>query len=139
VTAVLALSALLIAVQGVHANPDILRQPHCAGFPLRYGTSIGLMGPSIGKQHARSIMALAAIARGRDLHARGWMVWDERGNPWLGITQSSPPDLRKLWVFKVPPTFTSRAGVQVRFAPMTKPLPANYNIVDCPDALPYGG
>lgn len=138
----LALIAVLgLANGGVAAKhiPDVLRRVDCGGFPLRYGTLIGSSGPSIGRQRASSIMAIAAIAPGRDVHARAWVVWDERGNPWLGITDKTPADLRQLGAFKVAPTFVGGVGTQVRFAPMSTRLPAKYGLVDCPDALLFGG
>lgn len=90
--------------------------------------------PSAAKQYAASVMAVAAVTRGNDLQARAWVVWDEGAYAWLGITESSPADLRELWVLNSPPDF--RNSVKVRFTPMTKPLPKGYRLTDCPHALP---
>jgi|GEM_PF-2152129 len=129
---------LLVVTQGSQVNADTQRRVNCGGFSLRYGTTIGSMGPSVDKQRASSIMAVAAIAPAKDRHARAWLVWDERGNPWLGLTEKTPAELRRFWSFKVLPSFIGGVGTQVRFAPMTKPLPSKYRLVDCPDALIYG-
>ena len=82
-------------------------------------------------------MALGAVTTEKDLHARAWVVWDETGYAWLGIAKRSPADLKRFWKNPEPPDY--RFGVQVRFAPLTAPLPKKYQITDCPDALPYRG
>jgi hypothetical protein len=111
----------------------------CGGFPLDYGTAIGAIGPSRSELRARSIIAVAAITPDRgDLHARAWMVWDERGTAWLAIAKNSPNDLRQLWSLEPQPSFAGGVSLQVRFSPMTKPLPPKYRLVDCPDAKPFG-
>jgi hypothetical protein len=106
----------------------------CGGFPLRYETTIASRGPSATKQYISSVIAVAAVTAGEDLHARAWMVWDEGGFAWLGVAKNSPPDLRAMWAFGTPPEFHG-PGVQVRFTPLKKPLPKTYRLTDCPRAL----
>lgn len=110
-------------------------QTHCGGFPLSYGTTIAVIGPVVGKPRVASVVALGAVTAGNDLHARAWVVWDETGYAWLGLAQHSPAVLRRFWINPQPPEF--RAGVRVRFTPLTKPLPKPYLITDCPHALPF--
>jgi len=134
--------AVLLMTQpqgGLPGGANAARIVGCGGFPLQYGTTIGSVGPNNGKLRARSIIAVAAIASARgDAHARAWIAWDERSTAWLGIAKNSPADLQQLWSLKAPPSFAGGVGTQVRFSPLTRPLPPKYDLVDCPDALPYG-
>ena len=108
----------------------------CGGFPLRYGTTIASSGPTRAEQHASSVIALAAVTPVTGgSRARAWMVWDERGVGWLGIRRNSPSELRRLWTFPTQPDFTG-PGVQVRFTPLTRPLPKTYRLTACSDSLP---
>ena len=107
----------------------------CGGFPLPYETTIATRGTSNTTQYASSVIAVAAVTHDDDLHAQAWMVWDEGGFRYLGLTKRSPADLQSLWVFNRPPDF-SGPGVQVRFTPLQKPLPKPYHLTACPRALP---
>lgn len=128
-------TALARVASSASANPAIVG---CGGFPLPYETTISTRGPSATQQFASSVIAVAAVTVGSDLHARAWMVWDEGGFPWLGVAKGSPADLRALWVFDKAPDFHG-PGVQVRFTPLKKPFPKDkYSLTDCPRALPYG-
>ncbi len=111
----------------------------CGGFPLAYGTFIGVVGSrSGGMRRASSVMAVAAVTTHDDFRARAWMVWDERGLGWLAIAKGSPADLKRLWIFSPAPNFASGKGLQVRFTALRNPLPSKYRLTDCPDALPHG-
>jgi hypothetical protein len=106
----------------------------CGGFPLKFDTTIASAGPSRTRQYARSVVGLAAVipADESDYVPRAWMVWDETGMAWLGLRQTSPAPLRKLWLFPTQPQFYG-PGVQVRFTPMKGSLPRGYKLASCPD------
>jgi hypothetical protein len=133
---VFALVLATVGAAGTSAQAASDRSARCGGFPLHYGTSFASTGPSRSKQTASSVMAVAAITPGAessDLHARAWMVWDERGMSWLAIKKDSPDNLKRLWAFPTAPDFHVRG--QVQFTPL-KALPRSYTLTDCPDALP---
>lgn len=125
--------ALIASMRGADAASTEVR---CGGFPLPYGTSFAWTGPVGGRQRVSSVMAVAAVTKG-DLRARAWIVWDEIGEGWLGLAETSPSDLRALWTSKTPPTYHG-PGIQVRFEPFKRPLPKTYRLIDCPQALPFG-
>lgn len=118
------------------ASTVAARTVACGGFPLMYGTTIGGIGPSATDQRPSSVMAVAAVTLQHQVQAKAWIVWDERGYAWLGLSERSPADLKRLWGFREPLRFTG----PIRFTPTTKPLPQylpkQYRLTDCPDALP---
>lgn len=107
--------------------------PICGGFPLQYETTIGLTRP-VGshKNRASSVIALAGITRGDSLVPLAWIVWDERGEAWLAVTRSTPKELTALWTMsKSELDFSKYPELVVRFAPLLKPLPKAFSLVDC--------
>jgi hypothetical protein len=129
---------LLAAVAGTFASVSAAspRVVECGGLKVTYGTSIGSVGTNVHKQYASGIMSIAAVTLD-DLHARAWIVWDERAQPWLALAKQSPDDLKRLWIFPKEPDF-SGPGIQVRWTYLKTHLPPKYRLTDCPDALPYG-
>lgn len=133
---VLLLVGSMLASLAPGGAATVNRTVGCGGFGLPYGASIGSSGPSRTRQRVSSVIAVAAVTvvGASEPRVQGWMIWDERGMAWLGLKKNSPPALRRLWVFTVPPDFRG-PGVQVRFTPI-KSLPKAYELTDCPDARP---
>lgn len=132
----LALILILICASSIDAQPAVKHTVGCGGFLLPYGTSFGAAGPSRARLRASSVTAVAAVVppESSDLHPRAWMVWDERGMPWLALTKKSPNDLKKLWSFPTPLEFGGGGPFQVRFTPLKAPLPDTYALAACPYA-----
>jgi hypothetical protein len=128
-----AIVTLVLYGHPVDAAPQVA--VGCGGFPLPYGTTIGAVGPRSGPKRPSSIMAVAAVTTETGLRPLAWTVWDERGFGWLAIDKRSPPDLRKLGKYQIPPDFTG-PGRQVRFSVLPPNLPARYRLTDCPSVLP---
>lgn len=125
--------SLIASTSAADADP---REVGCGGFPLYYGTSFAWTGPPSGHQLVSGVTAVAAVTKGDDLHALGWVVWDESGQGWLGLAQTSPPELRAMWTSPTPPTYHG-PGIQVRFEPFKRPLPKTYQLTDCPQVLSF--
>ncbi len=132
--------AAVTVIAGLVGSLDLAEanQPasNCGGFPLSFGTTIGWTGAPGKRQRVSSVVALASITLDDDYHARGWVVWDEVGQSWLGLTPNSPRALKALWPFAALPAF-SGPGIQVRFASFHEPLPKGYRLTDCPHTLAY--
>ena len=125
----------VLAATAGRGSADSPRSVECGGVRLTFGTSIGSAGPTVHKQFASGIMAMAAVTL-EDLHARAWIVWDEGAHPWLALVKQSPDDLKRLWIFPKGPDFSGR-GTQVRWTYLKVHLPPKYRLTDCPDALTY--
>ena len=104
---------------------------------MKYGMTIGAVGPSRTKLGLRSVEAVAAVhpAGSSDTRPRAWVIWDERGMPWLALKKTSPSDLKQLWEFKDRgPDFTNYNFL--RFTPVKLPLPKRYSLLWCGDVTP---
>lgn len=129
---ILAVSVLLGAGERAGAAD---RAVGCGGAPLKYDLSIALVGSLRGKQEVRSVVAVAAVVPADSSHPRpqAWMIWDERGMPWLGLKQTSPADLQSLWQMKGRPDFTN--WKLLRYTPVKLPLPRRYLLMACVDTV----
>jgi hypothetical protein len=105
----------------------------CGGFPLQYGTTIAAIN-----NHPRSVIAVAPVMSASDNRPVAWIVWDERGDGWLGLARFSPADLKRLWIFPTKPDFTG-PGLQLRFTYLKTPLPKKYGLTYCPYVTPAIG
>ena len=86
VKAVLGAAALAAFAMAASANAAPVRLAvECGGFPLPFGTTIAAIN-----NHARTVIAVAPVMSASDNRPVAWMVWDERGDGWLGLARFSP-------------------------------------------------